>query len=129
MDDLYVWHSIQLKALHAELLDRRLQLNAKRMQSRDTYTCMHPGRYVVRALRPLCIPLLGIKDYSTLNLYGITLITDQKLVCQAWRYERGGFKTALLDAVRTNKLHNKLHKAPSRLTIAQLAEVLLTASV
>eukprot|EP01047_Picozoa_sp_COSAG01_P057053 COSAG01_NODE_6550_length_3613_cov_1.642857_2_plen_117_part_00 len=48
----YLWRSIQLKALHAELLDRRLQANAKRMQRRHSNA--HPGRLVLRAIRPVC---------------------------------------------------------------------------
>jgi hypothetical protein len=44
MGILYLWRSIQLKALHAELLGRRLQANAKRMRPR--WSILHPGRFV-----------------------------------------------------------------------------------
>jgi hypothetical protein len=138
----YLWRSIQLKALHAELLGRRLQANARRMQANaKRWTIRHPGRFVLRALRPKCEELWEIEnnrrgefwqgqscalDYErrTFNLYGLRLRPGLPLSRHAWRYERGDFKTALLDAIRTNKLH----ESPSRLTIAQLQQVLLAAT-
>jgi hypothetical protein len=126
-----LWHSIQMRALHAELLDRQLLANAERFEkeSHEWYmhkVYMHPGRYMCRALRPVMKNIESIDLERRLGVYGVPsnscCVLSHLLPCRFYLlYDK---KEELVDAVRTNGLH----KAPSRLNIQQLVHFLMTAT-
>eukprot|EP01049_Picozoa_sp_SAG25_P012949 SAG25_NODE_1878_length_2217_cov_1.578848_3_plen_95_part_00 len=61
-----LWHSIQMRAVHAELQDRRLLATAKRFEKESHGQSLHPGRYICRALRPVMKSIASMQ-YLTLE--------------------------------------------------------------
>jgi hypothetical protein len=126
-----LWHSIQMRAVHAELQDRRLLATAKRFEKETEGHLrgefLHPGRYICRALRPVMKSIYHVNYLSLERRRGIYGV--QSCTCNDMTYDRIVWlnyrnRKELVNAVRTNGLH----KAPSRLNAKQLVRVLMTAT-
>jgi hypothetical protein len=124
-----LWHSIQMRAVHAELQDRRLLATAKRFEKECNIRrdFLHPGRYICCALRPVMKSITSMHYLSLERRRGIYGV--QSCTCNDMTYDRIVWlnyrnRKELVNAVRTNGLH----KAPSRLNAKQLVRVLMTAT-